>query len=209
MAEPSGCAEAGRRRRADQHHQRRLSRGGIRQPPTRWASPRRGAGFTVDRPVPGWYRVLVAPDRPAFVAAKDVTPGGTPTPTGSRSRWQVTPPKLTLQVPTYATAGNTHAGSRATPSDDTRVSDLFIFVRNPDAKIARRKVFYRSNTKSGHPRALSFATDVPLWPGANYVTVHARENEDVQSQETVVIFRKDKIELAGGAKPELKKPAVR
>ena len=63
-------------------------------------------------------------------------------------------------------------------------------MRNPDAKIEGRKIFYRSNSASRQPKELRFTTDVPLWPGANYVTVHARESEEVQSQDTVVIFRK-------------------
>ena len=69
-------------------------------------------------------------------------------------------------------------------------------LRNPDAKIDGRKVFYRSNTAAKNGRELRFESDVPLWPGANYVTVHARENEEVQAQDTLVIFRKP-ASLAG------------
>jgi carboxyl-terminal processing protease len=152
-----------------------------------WAQ--RGAGFTAVGRYTGWYRVLVAPDRPAFVAAKDVTPGGTPTPQKFISRWQVTPPKVVVRVPAYATSGKSmRIDGYAT--DETRVSDLFVFVRNPDAKIDGRKIFYRSNGGARQQRELRFNVDVPLWPGANYVTVHARESEEVQSQETVIIFRK-------------------
>jgi carboxyl-terminal processing protease len=156
--------------------------------PTVGSAPR-GAGFVVTGRTSGWYRVLVAPQRPAFIAASAVTPGGAATPAKFVPRWQVTPPKLVLKVPSYATGGNTiHVDGVA--SDETRVTDVFIFVRNPDAKIEGRKVFYRSNSASKNPRELRFDAEVPLWPGANYVTVHARESEEVQAQDTVVIFRK-------------------
>jgi len=70
-------------------------------------------------------------------------------------------------------------------------------VRNPDAKVAARKIFYLSNRSTTHPKDLHFSTEVPLWPGANYVSIHARENEDVQANETVVIFRKGALAVAG------------
>lgn len=150
----------------------------------------KGAAFTVLGRTNGWYRVLVAqPARHAFISAQEVTPGGTPTPQKFVPRWQVTPPKLAVKVPSYSTTNNTiHVEGQAI--DETRVSDLYIFVRNFDAKIEGRKVFYRSNGSSKTPKELRFATDIPLWPGANYVSIHARENEEVQAQETVVVFRK-------------------
>jgi carboxyl-terminal processing protease len=156
----------------------------------------RGAGFQVTgRTDKGWYRVLVAPQRPAFISAKNVTPGGAATPNKFVPRWQVTPPKLALHVASYAT---TAASMRidGVATDESHVADVFVFVRNPDAKIEGRKVFYRSNTAAKNGKELRFDTEIPLWPGANYVTVHARENEEVQAQDTVVIYRKP-ASLAG------------
>jgi len=175
-------------------------------PTVGWAP--RGTGFSAVGRYPGWYRVLAAPDRPAFIAAKEVTPGGTPTPQKFAPRWQVTPPKLVVRVPAYATTAKSMRID-GYAADETRVSDLFIFVRNPDAKIEGRKIFYRSNSGSRQPRELRFYTDVPLWPGANYVTVHARESEEVQSQDTVVIFRKQAPEpakKAGNGQPPAPAP---
>jgi len=63
-------------------------------------------------------------------------------------------------------------------------------VRNPGTHTEARKFFYQSNRKSKTPKVLRFSADVPLQPGANYVTVFARENNDVQASELVVIFRK-------------------
>lgn len=156
-------------------------------PTVGWAP--RGASFAVVGRTQGWYRVTVAPGRPAFIAAKHVTPGGAATPQKFVSRWQVTPPKLTLKVPTHATSEG-KIRLEGVASDETRVADLFIFVRNPEAKIEGRKIFYRSNGSSKQNKELRFSAEVPLWPGANYVTVHVRENEEVQAQETVIIFRK-------------------
>ena len=135
----------------------------------------------------GWLRVQASKGRPAFIAAKAVTPGGRPGKAAFKPRWQVTPPKLSIKVPNYTTDKKELKVS-GTITDETRVTDMYIFVRNPDAKIHGRKIFYRANPgKSGR---MNFSAKVPLWKGANYVTVYARETEDVLSQETVVIYRK-------------------
>ena len=51
----------------------------------------------------------------------------------------------------------------------------------------RRKVFYQANR--GDTKSLEFATEVPLEPGINYVSVFARENQDVVTRETFVVRR--------------------
>ena len=146
----------------------------------------RGAAFKVLGRTKGWLRVLASKGRPAFIAAKEVTPGGQPGKAAFKTRWQVTPPRLSIKVPTYSTDKKELTVS-GTISDETRVTDMYIFVRNPDAKIHGQKIFYRANPgKSGK---MDFSAKVPLWKGANYVTVYARETEDVLSQETVVIYR--------------------
>ncbi len=158
----------------------------------------RGAVFRVLGKSGGWYRVLAASFRPAFVAAADVTPGGSAARGAFVPRWQVTPPKLVLQIPSYSTSDK-RMNIKGVITDETRVTDVFIFVRNADAKVDGRKVFYFSNSKGRNARRLDFSTKIPLWPGANYVSVHARENEDVQTSETVVIFRKKTGKTGGKA----------
>ncbi|MCC6748736.1 MAG: PDZ domain-containing protein [Deltaproteobacteria bacterium] len=158
----------------------------------------RGGSFKVLGRHEGWYRILAAPERPAFVSSKEVTPGSEGGTARFQASWQVTPPKLTLQVPTYLTSAATIRVS-GSAVDETKVADLFIFVRNPDAKV-ERKVYYQSTRNSKTPNRLDFATDLPLWPGANYVSVYTRESADVQANETVVIFRKrDKGAKEGAA----------
>ena len=167
---------------------------GAAAPVVGWAG--RGGTFKVLGKTKGWYRVLAASYRPAFVKAAEVVPGagaarGTFTPS-----WQVTPPKLVVNIPSHSTAADKfHIEGVVT--DETRVTDMFIFVRNRDAKIEARKVYYLSNGNGKDPRRLAFSTDIPLWPGANYVSIHARENEDVQTSETVVIFRKGAAKAKG------------
>ena len=150
---------------------------------------RRGASFKVTGRLKGWYRVQATPQRTAFIATRNVSPGGAPSVGEFIPRWQVTPPKMVLRIPTYSTEGQQIKIS-GTVTDETRVTDMFIFVRNPKAKVDGRKVFYRSNDGSKTPRKLSFSANIPLWAGANYVSIHARESEDVQTAETLVIFRK-------------------
>ena len=62
-------------------------------------------------------------------------------------------------------------------------------MSNSRAKIDSRKVFYRSNRGSKEERALDFATDLPLWPGTNLVTVVARSNSEVKSTKYLYIYR--------------------
>jgi carboxyl-terminal processing protease len=156
-------------------------------PPVGYAS--RGTVFELEGSTGEWLKVLASAGRPAFVATSEVKTGGF---ARSKRRFdpvlQVTPPKIALEVPTHATeAEKIRIEGRAT--DDTRVSDLYIFVRNPEAKIFGRKVFYRSNRRSSNRKQLRFAANVPLWKGANYVTVFAREDQEVQANQMVVIYR--------------------
>ena len=76
-------------------------------------------------------------------------------------------------------------------------------MSNRTAKIDRRKVFYRSNRKSTNPAAQTFDADIPLWPGANIVTVVARESTQVQSQQTIVVQKSEpRVAQQTHARPE-------
>jgi carboxyl-terminal processing protease len=169
-------------------------------------SAKRGSAFRVlGRTADGWYRVAATKQRPAFLSPKAVSSSSRAAARrkGFRLRWQVTPPTIALKVPTLATS-KPKLRIHGSAHDETRLQDLYIFVRNPKAKISGRKIFYRSNRKSKKPKTIDFAVDVPLWPGANYVTVFARESNDTQSQETVVIFRKVNKPAVAKVKPATK-----
>ena len=60
---------------------------------------------------------------------------------------------------------------RGVARDDQRVRDLYIFA-------GARKVFYAS-ADSPDAHELSFDTEIPIHGGINYITVFARENDDV------------------------------
>ena len=62
-------------------------------------------------------------------------------------------------------------------------------MSNRTAKIDHRKVYYRSNRKGPKPGALNFEADIPVWPGVNTVTVVARQSNQVQSQQTLIVDR--------------------
>jgi carboxyl-terminal processing protease len=67
-------------------------------------------------------------------------------------------------------------------NDDSLVRDLYIFVGS-------HKVFYKSNRNGSAPNKVSFDTTVALRPGINYVTVVARENNEVMSRKTFIVRR--------------------
>jgi carboxyl-terminal processing protease len=102
--------------------------------------------------------------------------------------WNSTPPSIALSTKALETSGESYK-LQGTISDETRVEDVYIFVANQGAKIDNRKVFYRSNRGGKDKKLLDFATDLPLWPGSNMVTIVARENSDVRTVKTLFLYR--------------------
>jgi hypothetical protein len=96
----------------------------------------------------------------------------------------VTPPLLTVTAPTVVPGDTVHL--KATASDEIGVKDVYIRVWNRDSKLPPKKVFYLPN--KGDKSHLAFETDVPLWPGSNLVQVFARETNEIQSVQTVVVL---------------------
>ena len=134
-------------------------------------------------------RVELEAGRPGFVPTSGVSnTSDAVTPAKLVQAWQVSPPRVELSSQSSITDSPT-AKIKGTAHDDHKLADVYIFVSNRAAKIDRRKVFYRSNRKGAVANQLAFEAEVPLWPGANVVTVVARENTQVQSQETLVIER--------------------
>jgi carboxyl-terminal processing protease len=160
----------------------------------------RGATFRMTGVSAGFWRVELEPGRPGYIPQGAAQQGGTP---GAQAtwtpNWQVSPPRLTLAGGAPLVDGGTYHLS-GTIKDEKKVSDVYIFVSNRLAKIDRRKVFYRSNRKGATPTQLAFDADIPLWPGANLVTVVARENPQVTSQETIVVERTGATGVAAAAR---------
>jgi carboxyl-terminal processing protease len=144
-----------------------------------------------------FHRVEIESGRPAFVAAADVAPGGAVQ--GSLvPKWQVTPPVLVVTAPTVVPGNTVHI--KATASDDSEVKDVYIRVWNRDSKLPPKKVFYLPN--KGDKTRLAFEADVPLWPGSNLVQVFARETNEIQSVQTVVVLDRGAatvVQKTGGA----------
>jgi carboxyl-terminal processing protease len=158
-----------------------------------WA--KKDTRFTVLGSVGSWTKVEVEKGRPGFLQTGRVakTSG---TATGSLDpHFQVTPPAIELGAPTYATTASTYTIT-GTARDETHVEDVYIFVSNAKAKIDSRKVFYRSNRGNKVEDVLDFTADVPLWPGANQITIIAREKADVRTVQTVYIYREDAKQAA-------------
>ena len=68
--------------------------------------------------------------------------------------------------------------------------DVYVRVWNRNAKIPVKKAFYQPNRTSGDRTKMEFEADVPLWAGSNLVQVFARESNDVQSLQTVVVLKR-------------------
>ncbi|HXI57174.1 MAG TPA: MXAN_5808 family serine peptidase [Polyangia bacterium] len=147
----------------------------------------KGSAFKVTGKLGGFTRIELDNGRSAFVSTADVSMGGTPH--GSiKPEWQVTPPLLTVAAPTMTTGDTVHITGHV--SDDRVVRDVYVRVWNRNAKTPMKKVFYQPNSLVGDRSKMDFAADVPLWPGSNMVQVFARESNDVQSLQTVVVLKR-------------------
>jgi carboxyl-terminal processing protease len=138
------------------------------------------AAVTTEAVLGQFTRIKLGDNRVAWVSNHALTNGG-----ATAGKLQIDksrmPPRLTVD---YGEALVTRAKTlRVTgkATDNARIRDLYIFV-------GARKVFYQANT-GADIRNLSFASDVPLEPGINYVSVFARENQDVVTRETFVVRR--------------------
>jgi len=70
------------------------------------------------------------------------------------------------------------------------VRDVYIRVWNRNAKIPVKKAFYQPNRLTGDRTKMDFDADIPLNPGSNLVQVFARESNEVQSLQTVVVLKR-------------------
>jgi carboxyl-terminal processing protease len=79
--------------------------------------------------------------------------------------------------------------------DANGMRDLQIFVQHENDY---RKVFFRTARKPGlqavgAPGQLDFQTDLSLKPGNSTVVIIAREDDDLQTQRTLVVHRKQPV----------------
>ncbi|HKP55574.1 MAG TPA: MXAN_5808 family serine peptidase [Polyangiales bacterium] len=92
------------------------------------------------------------------------------------------PPKLEVNYGNALVTQQDSLKVKGSAVDDTRVRDVYIFVGS-------RKVFYQSNRNANDPTTQKFDVALPLRPGINFVTVVARESNDVASHKSFIVRR--------------------
>jgi carboxyl-terminal processing protease len=145
-----------------------------------------GSVFHGTGKVGDFYRVDIETGKPGFVAAADVARGGGSASPSYQQKWDATPPLLTVSAPTVVAGNIVHIKGNAT--DITEVKDIYVRVWNRESKMPPKKVFYLPN--KGEKTRLAFETDVPLWPGSNLIQVFAREGNEVQSVQTLMVLQR-------------------
>ncbi len=88
-----------------------------------------------------------------------------------------------------------HLTLTGSAADVNGMRDLQIFVQHENDY---RKVFFRTARKPGQPAVgapvqLDFQTDLPLKPGNSTVVIIAREDDDLMTQRTLVVHRKQPV----------------
>ncbi len=88
-----------------------------------------------------------------------------------------------------------HLNLMGSAADANGMRDLQIFIQHENDY---RKVFFRTARKPGQhavgaPTQLDFQTDLPLKPGNSTVVIIAREDDDLQTQRTIVVHRKQPV----------------
>jgi carboxyl-terminal processing protease len=173
------------------------------------ATVKKGAVLPLTGEVAGFRRVEWTRGRFGFVANADMTVSRAARTGGAVEAWQHEPPRISLtpdpargapvvETDTFRLSGSALLPPSADP--EARLRDVYIFVNE-------EKVFFRvvpdgANGPSTASGRLDFTTDLPLKPGQNVVTVFAREDQELQSRRTVVIFRKGAANVAEGISPQ-------
>ncbi len=169
------------------------------------ATARKGLVLPLTGSANGFRRVEWTRGRFGFVASADVTTSRSPGTGGAVEAWQHEPPRITLspdpargapvvEADTFRLAGSALLPPSADP--DARLRDVYVFVN--DEKVFFRVVPDAANGSASTRGRLDFTTDLPLKPGQNVVTVFAREDQELQSRRSVVIFRKGGANVAEG-----------
>jgi carboxyl-terminal processing protease len=150
----------------------------------------RGASFPAIGAFGAWTKVKLnaAGTRVGFLPSAATSSGGSAAAPTFTQAWNSTPPMIALATAGLETNTDTYKLSGRVTAEQ-HVEDMYVFVSNQSAKIESRKVFYRSNRGGKDGKQLEFATDLPLWPGSNMVTVVARANSEVRSVKTMFVYR--------------------
>ncbi|HTM23129.1 MAG TPA: MXAN_5808 family serine peptidase, partial [Kofleriaceae bacterium] len=97
----------------------------------------KGSAFKLLGRQGSWLQIELESGRPGFIAENDARKSSdTPHPS-FRPSWQVTPPTLSLRIPTYETTSDSYT-LEGKATDETRIEDVFVFVSNRESKIDNR-----------------------------------------------------------------------
>lgn len=130
--------------------------------------------------VKGFIRVAMPEGLPAWVATSSTSTGqGTGHLEPIRAKM---PPVLKVEMEHSLVTSSATLPVKGIALDDEQVRDIYIFV-------GARKVFYKPNHSGKTANKVSFETKVPLQAGTNYVTVVARESNEIATRETFVVRR--------------------
>jgi carboxyl-terminal processing protease len=162
------------------------------------ATAPKGMVVTASAKVGGFFRVEWEKGRFGFLSQADAQPSRAKREGQVSPVWQREAPRIAL-LPDPARGApvvdNEHIrieGKASVASgvgqNLNRLRDVFIFVND-------QKVFFRV-VPDGKSSDIDFATDVPLKPGNNTVTVVAREDEEFQSRRSLVVHRREPAEVA-------------
>jgi carboxyl-terminal processing protease len=171
--------------------------------PSAWplATAKKGVVLPADARVGDFWRVEWAKNRFAFVADADVKPAKGPRSGAVVEAWQREPPRIAIspdpakgapvvESDTFKLSGTASVAPSADGS--AKLRDVFVFVND-------QKVFFRVVPQSANTAKLDFEADLPLKPGNNVVTVFAREDDELQTRRSVVIYRRPQAEMAQDA----------
>jgi carboxyl-terminal processing protease len=163
------------------------------------ATAKRGAVLPVDAKVGDFWRVEWAKGRFAFAAEGDVRQSRGVRSGQIAAAWQREPPRIALVPDPLRGAPVVESdllklhGTASVPAaiDPTsaRLRDVFVYVND-------QKVFFKVVPEATNASRMDFATDLPLKPGNNVVTVFAREDDEFQSRRSVVVYRRPPPEVA-------------
>jgi carboxyl-terminal processing protease len=146
----------------------------------------RVTGNTLDLPaqatVGSFIRLDLGDGRPGWIQQSSVTAKST----GAKGKLTDVlahmPPKLDVSYGNALTTQQDSLKLHGSAVDDTKVRDTYVFVGS-------RKVFYQSNRGAADPTKQKFEATLPLRPGTNFVTVVARESNEVASHKSFIVRR--------------------
>jgi carboxyl-terminal processing protease len=174
------------------------------------ATVKKGAVLAVHGKTGQFWRVEWQKGRMGFLplAAGKEAPGAKPNLKTVAEAMQSEAPSIRLANLDTSRGGleidQDHLTLTGVATDANGMRDLQIFVQHENDY---RKVFFRTARKPGQqavgsPTQLDFHTELALKPGNSTVVIIAREDDDLQSQRTIVVHRKQPVVAQKQGVPE-------